>query len=331
MKPASITRSLHSRGVMIIMIMAVTALAVAAFIFGTPETTIDTNGFVSVCSGSFAVPSFVSLSLGVVFTLGVSALLNYLNRAFNLMRARTSLQSSAFLLMMLATPGLAIYFNSGIVMCAVLLSCAVVIYGQYGRRRYDKRNALLVFFVLSACSAFDFRYALYVPVLAVGFAQMRVFTLRTIMAMIIGIFTPWVIAFGLGLISPDELRLPDLPLLMTRVSGPSDSLFVGVAVYTALLTAGCLLQCVIKIMTYTAQARAQQSFITMLTIVTIVFAVADSAGLSQWLPLVNCCAALQLAHLFCSIHVYPKSYIAIVSLMAVYVLPLGAQIAIGLL
>lgn len=331
MKPAAITRTLHSRGVMFAMIFAVTALAVAAFVLGAPVATFETNGFVTACSGTFVLPAYVSLALGVTLMLGVSVLLNYLNRTYNLLRARTSLQSSVFLLMMLSTPAIAVYANSGLVMCVVILWCTMVLYAQFGRVRYDKRNALLVFFLLSACSAFDFRYALYVPVFAVGFGQMRIFTLRTIIAMIVGIVTPWVIALGMGLVSPDQLMLPDVPLVMTKVTGPAESLFVGVAVYTALLTAGCLLQCVIKIMSYTARARAQQGFITLLTIVTLIFAVASSAGLAQWMPLVNCCAALQFAHLFCSIHVYPKSYIAIVSILSVYVLALGAQIAIAVL
>lgn len=331
MKPATITRMLHSRGVMIVMILAVTAVAVAAFLFGVPVTTLDTNGFVTVCSGSYELPSYIAVGGGLALTLGVSLLLNYINRIFNLLRTRTSMQSWAFLLMMLATPVLAVYVGTGLVMCAVILICTMVLYGQYGNHGYDKRNMLLIFMLLSVGAAFDYRFALYVPVMAVGCYQMRIFTLRTILAMLTGLVTPWVIVFGFGILTPDQLRIPDVSFVLTGVYGPSASLFVGVAVYTAILTAGCLLQCMIKIMSYTAHARAQQSFVTMLTIATLIFAVANSADLACWLPMVNCCAALQMAHLFCAIHTYPKSYIAIVSLSVVYVLALGAQIVIAVL
>lgn len=331
MKPATITRMLHSRGVMSVMIMAVAAVAAAAFVFGGSERTIETNGFVTLCSGTYVVPSFVSLGCGVALIIGVALLLNIINRRFNLLRTRTSLQCSAFLLMMLASPALAVYANMGTLMCAVILLCSMILYGQYANHRYDKRNILLVFLILSVCSSFDYRYALYVPVMAVGCWQMRIFTMRTLIAMLTGLLTPWVIAFGFGLLTLEMLRLPEISFVLTGVYGTSASLFVGVAVYTALLTVGCLLQCVIKIMSYTAHARAQLSFITLLTVVTLAFAVLNSVELALWVPMVNCCAALQLAHLFCAIHTYPKSYIAIISLTAVYVLAFGAQIAIALL
>ncbi len=65
MKPATITRMLHSRGVMIVMILAVTAVAVAAFLFGVPVTVLDTNGFVTVCSGSYELPSYIAVGGGL--------------------------------------------------------------------------------------------------------------------------------------------------------------------------------------------------------------------------------------------------------------------------
>lgn len=328
MTAASLTRILHTRSVMMVTALIAMACTLAAYIYLPTELPFSTVGFVSKWSGDWHIHRALSLGGEMLLNACIIMMIVHINKIYNLLRSLTQLQGTLFLLMQIATPTLLLCLCPGTLMCAVVVLCTWIMFRLYGADYIDTRKIFLVFTLLSACTSFDIYYVIYIPVFVISCLQMRVMCLRTISAILLGLFTPWIIFFGFGLISPNDLQLPDAQLFIRQISTPSASVLVVTAILTCFLTVGALLQNMIKILTYNAMSRSLLSVVTTLTVVTLLATIINSANIFYYLPLLNCCCALQLAHLFGAIHTFAKSYIAILSIAGLYLLILAWKIVI---
>ena len=77
------------------------------------------------------------------------------------------------------------------------------------------------------------------------------------------------------------------------------------------------LQVYVKIISYNAQTRAYNGFFAMLSLLSILLMLIDFTNFIIYVPILNCCAALQLGHLF-TIYESRRSYIGIIAVFVVY-------------
>lgn len=149
---------------------------------------------------------------------------------------------------------------------------------------------------------------------------MRIFSLRSVLASLMGLATPWVILIGLGIVPVDMIQFPLPQVASFSAAAPDDVPMLVTVATTAFLTLAAWLQNAMKILSYNARYRAFQSVLSVLSLVSILAVTLDYTRVMAYIPLLNCCAAMQAAHLFAAVHRREKSYLAILSLVFIYIL-----------
>lgn len=275
------------------------------------------DGIVAAWSGPWRIEQWLSLSLGIVANGLIALLLVYLNKTFNVLRCMTMLQSTLFLCMTLATPWHLAMLTSGTVVALVAMACCFILFAEYGNAADCQRRVFLTFLLLSVGAAVDATFAVLLPIYMFACVQMRVMNLRTILAILMGIATPWVILLGFGIVKPDQLAIPRFAGY-AGLSAPGASAAAIAAAITGFVGIAAWTQNVMKILTYKAQLRAMLSLLTLLMVVGIVGLAADPSAAQSLCPLLTCGAALQLGHAFGAIHTGRRSWIAIACIIVVY-------------
>lgn len=311
------TRLLHSRyGVVLAALMA----AGAAWLFasmGQPSFPVADGALVPEWSlrnlhlGAWGIP------VGWALNVAIAVLLCYINKAFNLLRGMTMLQGGLFLVMEMATPSFLLTVRPGLVLCLAVVLCMLILYACYANPN-AQRGVFLVFCMLSAGAAIDYAFLLFVPVFVLGCAQMRIFSLRSVMAALMGMATPWIIFYGFGLLGPGSVVFPDIYVSISADGMSTFSVLLSCAAFTSFVAITAWVQNIIKLLTYNAQNRAMLSLVNVIMLVAILASVANFTHVGVFLPVINCCASLQLAHLFVNTYKGDRSYVGILCIIFIY-------------
>lgn len=261
--------------------------------------------------------STLSWLVSIVCMMVSGLLIIYINRVFNVMRSLTALMASLFFIMQTALPSVVGSFYGGDLMVLLMLMCVVFMFSSYSDPT-SQRSIYLIFFIITLFSFTDLSAILYLPVLLLGFIQMRIFNLRTLLAAAMGFITPPWILFGFGIVTPDQLTWPDLTL--TPSSFPAhETIQAGVAAgYTLVLGVGFTIANLLKILSYNARIRAFNGLLTLLLFATGVFAIINFSNFTFYIPLLNCLTAYQIAHFF-TYRRSRRSYIPIILIMLSYI------------
>ena len=314
---------MHGRPAATLMVLAAALAMLVAHVLGdevaAPEATRAALAFAGQLTGT------VAIIINVVLMLGLMTLMVLLNRRHNILRAVTYLDVGLVALMQAAVPVTLDNLNGGLLVAPVILLCMHRMFEAYADG-HDMRGVFLSFLLLSAGASVDYAFVLFIPALWLMLAQMRIFTLRAVLASVMGIVTPWILLFGFGLVSPDDMALPHIrsifsvsqwlerPVLITAAAG-----------FTALLLIGSVMLNVLKTIAYNARARAFNGALNLISAFAILAMVVDFGNLGAYLPLLNVCAAYQLTHYFVNYR-YERQYLAVLAIAAIYILSFLWQI-----
>jgi hypothetical protein len=147
---------------------------------------------------------------------------------------------------------------------------------------------------------------------------MRCTNPRTIVAALLGIITPWWIAWGVGAIHIGSVREWQFVSIFSALDSMN---LVQVLVYAATSFFVCIGFCLvnlIRIYSYNARTRAYNGFIVLLAVITQILILVDYNRFVIYLPMLNVCAAIQVGHFFV-INRRKRSYIGVLCVIAVYV------------
>lgn len=319
MRHADWLRFIHSRnavGVMTLMAGGAMWVASKAGVTAPPSYTC---GIVKTVTQPLVASGDISLYISIGINIVIALLLIYLNKIFNPMRVMTNLQAGLFMIMQGAIPASAVWFGSGEMLALVAILCVFLLYASYSDSG-AMRNIFLAFLLISALSAADTAALILLPVFWLALAQMRIFSLRSVLASLMGLATPWVILIGLGIVPVDMIQFPLPKVASFSAAAPDDVPLLVTVATSAFLTLAAWLQNAMKILSYNARYRAFQSVLSVLSLVSILAVTLDYTRVMAYIPLLNCCAAMQAAHLFAAVHRREKSYLAILSLVFIYIL-----------
>lgn len=317
MKSELITHAMHARGALVLAALIAIAGAFAAY-SSVSVPTMSAQGFVSPWSGEWNLIPAIGCGIEAALIVLIVVLINYLNKAYNLMRSTSKLQCTLFIVITSATPSLLIELCPGTVLCAVVLLCIAILYFVHISGIIDRRKIFLVFAILSGCTAFDAAYLVYILTMFLACIQLRLFSMRTLLAILTGVITPWVIFIGFGIVSVYDLQLPEWTFMLPDMHEVRNRILLLTVSLTLFLGICALLQNIYKIISYNAQSRALLSVITVNTLATILATVVDFDDVYPFLTLLNVMVAYQIAHMFVAILNFNKSYIAILSIIAIY-------------
>lgn len=314
---------MHGRPAATLMVLAAALAMLVAHVLddevAAPEAARAALAFAGHVTGS------VAIIINVVLMLGLMALMVLLNRRHNILRAVTYLDVGLVALMQAAVPVALDGLNGGLLVAPVILLCMHRMFEAYADG-HDMRGVFLSFLMLSAGASVEYAFVLFIPALWLMLAQMRIFTVRAVLASVMGIVTPWILLFGFGLVSPDDMALPHIRSIFSVSQWlERPALITAAAGFTALLLIGSVMLNVLKTIAYNARARAFNGALNLISAFAILAMVVDFGNLGAYLPLLNVCAAYQLTHYFVNYR-YERQYLAVLAIAAIYILSFLWQI-----
>lgn len=276
------------------------------------------QGFCFPSAGEWGLERWWSMGLNLGANAAIIVLMIVINKAFNVLRAMTWLEVGLFGIMQAAIPRELTTLNSGTIVCLCVAVCIYLIFSCYSEPRHV-RTVFMAFLLLSLGATTQYCLALYIAVFWLMLAQMRIFSLRTFSASLMGIATVWIILFGFGIIKPTDLHLPSITGIFGAIDLRAAVYLVSLTGLTVLLLVFSLALNVFKTIAYNARARAYNGALTMLSLVTAIAMAADFNNLLAYLPLLNFCAAYQITHYFVN-HRYDRQYIAVLAVGGAYII-----------
>lgn len=290
-------------------------LAAVLFVFSTIMAAVSglsvTQGSTAgVCFSSIstlALPPFISTLLSVVGIIGVCALLSLINKIYSFTRDVTYIFASSFLLLSIVYPEIVTRLSDGTILALIVVWLSYLLFSTY-QSMYPQRRVFLISVILSCCCMFQYTFVYLIPVFFIGFLQMRAMYIRSALAMLFGLVTPFWIVLGLGIIGLEDLHAPQLANVWEHLGVEQYRNVIILLSVTAFVTLVLLIANVLQIINYKMQVRAYNGFFLVLTILTMIVMAVDFDNVMVYFPVLNLCLSIQIAHSF-TIQKYLRRYI----------------------
>ena len=317
MGEAAINRFINSRVLTwLTAIVGIVAAYAMLLFFGTPSVP-PVEGLFGGGLDHLLPSGILSWAVNMVVVFVAAVMLNWLNKTYVFIREHTMMFVTVFLCATLSNPVVSTSLGTPTLLALALVVCTYVMFGTF-QQRDSQSVAFLITMILTVCAMQSFVFALYIPVFIAGFFQMRIFTLRTLLAVLVGIVVPVWTATAFGWIDPAQLRLPDLLGGIATLRGGVDAGLLLQPMFMVAVGTIIGLSNALTLISYRQQLRAYNGFINVMAVATVLFMVADVSHAEAYAVVANMLAAVQVAHFF-TIRKMPKLYIVFFALMAVCV------------
>lgn len=316
MNEARLSRQMHSSAAAVS--MAFVAVFYILFTDGIDEC-LPVQGGQGLCLPSpdmWNLPGWLDFCCGACASAIMLILMALLNKAYNVLRSVTRLQLGLFVIMSAATPSLVVNINTGILLAVAVNLCIFLLFGCFENPQAVRR-VFLAFLILSLGAAMQYCFLVFIPVMWLITAQMRIFNLRTILASVFGVLTPWIIMLGFGFVTFDDFHLPRVTSIFSSLDIDDTLYLIAVTGFTAFLLVITTGLNITKTIAYNARARAYNGALTVIAIVTIISIAFDYNNVLAYAPLLNVCAAYQTTHWLVN-HRFERQYAVIGIIIAVY-------------
>ena len=218
--------------------------------------------------------------------------------------------------MMLSVPDMLDQLYTGTILAAVMPLCLGLLWSCFDNET-TLRRIFLIFVILSALSMTQYCFAVYIPIFVVGCLQMKIFSLRTLSAILLGVITPWWIVLGTGLVDISDIHFPET-VNMFRVYD-TDELFstlVTIGVTVLLLVIGWFAN-FMNVLTLNANLRAFNGSMSLVGVVTILAMIIDFTNAAAYLPTLMLIASYELSYM-AGINKGQQRYIPVIVIMLFY-------------
>ena len=263
------------------------------------------------------LPHWVDALGGIFINLCIIGLMALINKDFNVLRSNTKLQLGLFSLMVAAVPRLVVNVNSGSLLALTVCLCIYLMFRCYDNPG-EVRLVFMSFLLLSLGATMQYSFVVYIPVMWLIAAQMRIFNTRTFLASLFGIVTPWIILTGLGIVGLNDIHTPHVTGIFSAFRENSAVYMLIITGFTAFLLFVAIVLNLSKTIAYNARARSYNGALTVVAVVTVISILINYNNLLAYLPLLNVAAAYQITHWFVN-HDFEKQYIAVLSVCAFYI------------
>ncbi len=285
----------NNRGFFGLSLLVLVILAViASGNFEVPQRGYGTLHNISTWISSNDTSCFVAVLCNIV----IGVLLITLNIMYRYIKTYNCFVFAAvFVLLQGVNPFLSTRFFAGTALCLVVVVSLLFLFDLYGKQQLASQGVFLVMALLSFFSIYHYVFLLLVPLFIVGFAYMRAINLRTVLAIIFGLVTPYWIALGTGLESITSFQAPELSLVWSETptfAGKSWAVSVAIAItaLTVLLTVGNFK----TMLNYSVHVRAYNNFFVALSVFVLLLMIVDYNDFLFYMPLMNLCFAIQFGH-----------------------------------
>lgn len=280
----------NGKSFMLLCALALVAVTAVSLTLGIEPSSIQGEGLFFSLRGTLIDRGPVSAAINVLCLLATGGIMLALNKVFTFVRSMTRLFVSAFFLLMLSNPSGLVSFNAGTLLCLITAVTLMQLFASF-QDSHAQRSIFLIFALIATGIMFHYGFLALVPVYLLGFANMRVLDFKGVLAMLIGLVTPFWIVLGLGIVSLSDAHLPQW-FLMER---PVMTLQFGMTLATSILGVILMVMNLFTIMNYRMQPRVYNIFLMTMLVMVIIVLCFDYHDLAVFLPLLNLMVAVQLA------------------------------------
>lgn len=300
------------------MCLAGVLATVLAYITDNTHIVQQSRGFLFPSPGQWINDPTWSFIAALAVDIAAFAGIFAMNRSYNLVLDASYLPAGLFMVLQGATAVSTGVFAGGGLMLLTVLASTAMLYGIY--QRPDKTRRVLGIFVLLGMGMLtQYGFIPFIIVYIVGCIQMRIISLRTLIAIIAGLLTPAWIILGSGIEPLDSLRWPQ----------PVNPFANGISMSQAALLATVLISLVsglvfgmmnmVTVYTRNAKTRAFNGLMAGTGIMAGIMCAADFTNIDFYIPVLNLTSAYQLG-LFYSLKQTRGANIIILSLCGLYAL-----------
>ena len=274
-------------------------LGAARIAFQSDEITYFTadRGILLLSPNLWIADPWLTMVVNTALILATALLWMTVVQFFNPFRALTTLPASFFLIMMLSVPELTDQLTTGTVLAAVLTCCVPLLWSAFAEE-LRLRHIFLLFAILSFFTMTQYCFAVYIPAFFIGCIQMKLFSLRTIIACIVGICTPWWIALGVSLFVATDFHWPEISNIFSVINTESTVNLVFVSVTTSLLLIAGWLATFMNTITLNIKLRSFNGSLSILAVFTLLAIGIDYTNAIAYLPALMLLTSYQLAYFF---------------------------------
>lgn len=317
MRQALVTQAFHSRGVAAAAGVCTLAALWAFYAYGYVEPIEGDRGFALPSANEWLPDGLISFVAAIAANSAVVLVVALLCKVYNILRSMTGLYITLFAALQLSVPQLADQFYTGPVLAMAVMTGLYLLFGCY-RSPVASGHVFLVFMMLSALTATQYCFAVFVPAFLVVCVQMRIFNGRTLVAALVGLVTPWWLLLGFGIITLDDIHIPHFQSLFDGMDFTDRAITLAAIGFAGVLLILSIVLNLFKTIAYNAHSRAVNGAVTVAAIIAIAGVCLDFSNIFAYVPLLNICAAIQTAHFF-STHRADRSYIPMAAIVAVCV------------
>lgn len=275
---------------MLLCALALMSVTAAALTLGVEPSVIEGKGIFFSLQGTPIQAGWMSAAINVLCLLATGGIMLALNKVFTFVRSITRLFVSAFFLFQLAHPSGLVSLNAGTLLCLLTAVTLLPLFASF-QDSHSQRSIFLIFALVATGAMFHYGFLVLIPAYLLGFWGMRALGGRGVLAMLIGLVTPYWIVLGLGIASPADASLPQW-LLTER---PALDLLLISSAATAVLGLLLATMNLVTILNYRMQPRVYNIFLIILLVTAVIAACLDYHDVAVFLPMLNLMVAVQVA------------------------------------
>lgn len=259
----------------------------------------------------------LSGGVNLLANLLVAVTVVYINRRFNVLRSLTALVATMYFAMQIALPSVLGQLYGGTVLALLMLMATLLLFSVYADPG-GQRRVFLIFCLLGTAVFTQIAYLFFLPVLIVGIVQMRIMSLRTLLAMLLGFITPAWILFGFQVVTPADIHWRGMVMLWSLFDVEEMVQAIVVTAFTIITGVVFVVANLMQILSYNSRVRAMNGFLTIMFANTALLTIIDFNNFAFYIPLLNILTAYQVGHFF-TYRRHRRSYIPVLLLMLAYV------------
>lgn len=283
-------------GMVAVAIMAA-AMFAATFIFDTHTRLSGELGLCLPSPNLWDIPHIWSwlADTGIVAIITIGLVM--LNRQYNFVRSTRPVLPAMFLIITAANPWITDHLSASNIIGLANLLCLAIIFGCY-RERNATREIFFISTILSAGTMVEYAFLPYLIAYLIAAIVMKAMRVKEFIAMILGIVSPWWIAFGLGLVSPLSVRLPEFTNLFDGFAPGSDIIVLLAGTALAVFLGMALgLNNSIKLYAGNSRVNAFNIAVNLVGVVSTVCIIVDFSNMLAYMTTLYMAAAVQVANL----------------------------------
>ncbi len=284
-------------GVTLVTVIAV-AMSAIAYSIGTTLPAAGLNGICLPSPDQWGLGATESWLINLALLLGCTATLYFLNKVYSVVPGSSTILPPIFLLMSASIPWVGGMLTSSLILAPVAIIALAILFSAFGSKNATQELFIVATF-LSFGSMIQYAFVfMLVPVVLIA-GLLKELRVKEILAMLLGIISPYWIVLGLGLISPEQLSIPSLTNLFAG-GIPRETLFAGCLnlASTAVITLIMALYNGIKLYAGNTRRRLFNFAICIMGLFALCGMVVDFNNFTAYIVTFYMAAAFQYADLF---------------------------------